>query len=67
MLADEAGAIVQVTGDARTLSPRLRLAARQGVDLSERATGTSAVGTALIDQSLLSIVAHEHYFSQMPV
>ena len=62
MLADEAGAIVQVAGDARTLSPRLRLAARQGVDLSERAAGTNAVGTALIDQSLLSIVAHEHYF-----
>jgi transcriptional regulator of acetoin/glycerol metabolism len=62
MLADEAGAIVQMAGDTRAHSARLRLAARQGVDLSERAAGTNAVGTALIDQSLVSIVAQEHYF-----
>ena len=62
LLADETGAIVQMAGDTSTLSPRLCLAARQGVDLSEGAAGTNAVGTALIDRTPVSIVAQEHFF-----
>jgi transcriptional regulator of acetoin/glycerol metabolism len=62
LLADETGAIVRIAGDTRTLSPRLTLAARRGVDLSEEAVGTNAIGTALIDRSPVSIVAKEHFF-----
>ena len=57
MLADETGTIVHTAGDTATLSPRLRLAARQGKDLSEKAAGTNAIGTAMVDKTLVSIVA----------
>ena len=36
MLADETGTIVHTAGDTAALSPRLRLAARQGMDLSKK-------------------------------
>ncbi len=62
MLADETGVIVRTVGDTATHSHRLRLAARQGVDLSELAAGTNAVGTALFERTPISIVAQEHYF-----
>lgn len=62
MLADETGTIVHTAGDTAALSPRLRLAARQGMDLSEKAAGTNAIGTAMVDKTLVSIVAQEHFF-----
>ena len=40
----------------------MRLAARKGVDLGEGIAGTNAVGTALVERSLVSVVAQEHYF-----
>jgi len=62
LLADETGAILRKAGDTGAVSPRLGLAARQGVDLSEDAAGTNAVGMALIDRAPVSIVAQEHFF-----
>ena len=62
MLADRRGVVVDTLGDATRFSSRLRLAARRGVDLSERAVGTNAVGTALVEKSVVATVADEHYF-----
>lgn len=62
LLADDSGAIVHMAGDTGRCSPRLRLAARAGVNLGERAVGTNAVGTALVEKRPVSIVAREHYF-----
>ena len=62
LLADETGAVLRKAGDTGAVSPRLGLAARQGVDLSEDAAGTNAVGMALIDRAPVSIVAQEHFF-----
>jgi transcriptional regulator of acetoin/glycerol metabolism len=62
MLADRHGVVVDTLGDTTRFSPRLGLAARRGVDLSERAVGTNAVGTALVEKSVVATVADEHYF-----
>ena len=61
LLSNELGAIVHIAGDLGSLGPRMRLAARKGVDLGEGVAGTNAVGTALVERSLVSVVAQEHY------
>ena len=46
LLTDASGAVVEAAGDFDAINPRLKLAARKGVDMSETAIGTNAVGTA---------------------
>src|ERR1700730_15861133 len=62
LLSGEFGTVVDTMGEITGESSRLKLAARRGVDLSEGAVGTNAVGTALIEQAVVATVAHEHYF-----
>jgi transcriptional regulator of acetoin/glycerol metabolism len=62
LLTDAAGIVVEAGGNVDAVSPRLRLAARKGVDMSEATIGTNAVGTALLENGAVEIVAREHYF-----
>lgn len=62
MLTDASGTMVESAGDFRSISPCLKLAARKGVDFGEGTLGTNALGTALVEQSAIAIVAQEHYF-----
>ena len=67
MLTDETGSVVETAGDIATISPRLKLAARKGVDFSERLIGTNAIGTALMERSPVAVIAREHYFESNAV
>jgi transcriptional regulator of acetoin/glycerol metabolism len=62
LLTDAGGIVVETGGDIAAVSPRLRLAARKGVDMSEATIGTNAIGTALLERGPVEIVAREHYF-----
>ena len=67
MLTDASGTVVQTAGDFAAISSRLKLAARKGVDLSEKNVGTNAVGTALVERSAVAVIAREHYFESNAV
>jgi transcriptional regulator of acetoin/glycerol metabolism len=67
LLTDASGAVIESAGDFNAINPRLKLAARKGVDMSEPAIGTNAVGAALVERSPVEIIAHEHYFESNTV
>ena len=62
LLGDESGTVIDTVGDFVGASKRLKAAMQKGVDLSEDAIGTNAVGTALIEKAPIATFAHEHYF-----
>jgi sigma-54 dependent transcriptional regulator, acetoin dehydrogenase operon transcriptional activator AcoR len=67
LLTDASGTVVEAAGDFSAVNPRLTLAARKGVDMSEAAIGTNAVGTALVERGPVEIIAREHYFESNTV
>jgi len=67
LLTDASGAVIESAGDFNAINPRLKLAARKGVDMSEPSIGTNAVGTALVERGPVEIVAREHYFESNTV
>jgi len=67
LLTDASGAVLESAGDFNTINPRLKLAARKGVDMSEPAIGTNAVGTALVERGPVEIITREHYFESNTV
>jgi sigma-54 dependent transcriptional regulator, acetoin dehydrogenase operon transcriptional activator AcoR len=67
LLSDASGAVVEAAGDLDAINPRLKLAARKGVDMSEATIGTNAVGTALVERGPVEIIAREHYFESNTV
>jgi transcriptional regulator of acetoin/glycerol metabolism len=62
VLADACGTVIETVGNFSSVSPRLNLAARKGVDFSESSIGTNAIGTAIMERSPVAVIAHEHYF-----
>jgi transcriptional regulator of acetoin/glycerol metabolism len=61
LLTDASGVVIEAAGDFCAINPRLKLAARKGVDMSETAIGTNAVGTALVERGSVEVIAREHY------
>jgi sigma-54 dependent transcriptional regulator, acetoin dehydrogenase operon transcriptional activator AcoR len=67
LLTDASGTVIESAGDFNAINPRLKLAARKGVDMSEPAIGTNAVGTTLVERGPVEIIAREHYFESNTV
>ena len=56
------GFVLDAVGDARFLDKAARVALRPGVPWSENATGTNAIGTALVERRPVEVRGAEHYF-----
>jgi sigma-54 dependent transcriptional regulator, acetoin dehydrogenase operon transcriptional activator AcoR len=62
ILTDAQGVVVSTAGQIDSQDRRAWLIAREGVDLSERAVGTSAIGAALHEQRDVWLHRGEHFF-----
>lgn len=63
ILTDAQGIVVDVNGPIDRGDRRVELIARIGVDLSERAVGTTAIGAALAEQQPVWLHRGEHFFA----
>jgi transcriptional regulator of acetoin/glycerol metabolism len=63
ILTNASGVVINVHGPVDQLDPRATTLARIGVDLSERAVGTTAIGSALTDLQPVWLHRGEHFFS----
>jgi sigma-54 dependent transcriptional regulator, acetoin dehydrogenase operon transcriptional activator AcoR len=61
VLCDSAGTIIHSIGDDDFLSRASKVALQPGVNWSEQAKGTNAIGTALIDEVPTLVHADEHF------
>lgn len=62
ILTDARGTVIEVNGPVDRNNPHAASIARIGLDLSEPAVGTTAIGTALIDQQPVWLHRGEHFF-----
>lgn len=62
ILTNAQGVVVASSGQIDSQDRRATLITREGVDLSERAIGTSAIGAALAEQSEVWLHRGEHFF-----
>jgi sigma-54 dependent transcriptional regulator, acetoin dehydrogenase operon transcriptional activator AcoR len=62
ILTNTHGMVVSSKGQIDTSDRRAALITREGVDLSERAIGTSAIGAALAEQTDVWLHRGEHFF-----
>jgi transcriptional regulator of acetoin/glycerol metabolism len=62
ILTDAQGVVIQVDGPVDRSDPRADAIARVGVDLSEQAVGTTAIGSALADLQPVWLHRGEHFF-----
>ena len=62
ILTDASGVVIDVNGPVDHANRLAHLIARVGVDLSERAVGTTAIGTALAEQQPVWLHRGEHFF-----
>jgi sigma-54 dependent transcriptional regulator, acetoin dehydrogenase operon transcriptional activator AcoR len=62
VLTNAQGVVVSSSGQIDAQDRRATLIAREGVDLSERAIGTSAIGAALAEQADVWLHRGEHFF-----
>jgi len=62
ILTDEQGIVIEVNGPVDRHHPAASAIARVGVDLSERAVGTTAIGTVLAETQPLWLHRGEHFF-----
>ena len=62
ILTDARGIVINVNGPVDAQDPRATSIARIGVDLSERAVGTTAIGSALTDLQPVWLHRGEHFF-----
>lgn len=62
ILTDASGIVIDVNGPIDLHDPRVGGIARLGVDLSERAVGTTAIGMALTDLEPVWLHRGEHFF-----
>jgi transcriptional regulator of acetoin/glycerol metabolism len=62
ILTNAQGVVVASSGQIDTQDRRATLITREGVDLSERAIGTSAIGAALAEQADVWLHRGEHFF-----
>ena len=67
ILTDAQGVVVDVHGPVDTSDRRAQIIARVGVDLSERAIGTSAISAALAEQQPVWLHRGEHFFNDTSV
>jgi sigma-54 dependent transcriptional regulator, acetoin dehydrogenase operon transcriptional activator AcoR len=67
ILTDAQGVVVSTAGHIDRQDRRAWLIAREGVDLSERAVGTSAIGAALHEQRDVWLHRGEHFFEDTSV
>jgi sigma-54 dependent transcriptional regulator, acetoin dehydrogenase operon transcriptional activator AcoR len=62
ILADANGTVIEIFGPVDAHNPHARAIARVGVDLSEAAIGTTAIGTTLADLQPVWLHRGEHFF-----
>mgnify|MGYP001765156443 CR=1 FL=1 len=62
ILTDARGTVIDVDGPVDRNNPRAAAIARVGVDLSELAVGTTAIGTTLTDREPVWLHRGEHFF-----
>ncbi|MFZ2857971.1 helix-turn-helix domain-containing protein [Acidovorax sp.] len=62
LLADARGLVIEVQGAVDRHDPRARAIGRVGVDLSEAAVGTTAIGAALAELQPVWLHRGEHFF-----
>lgn len=67
ILTDAQGVVVDVHGPVDTSDRRAQVIARVGVDLSEKAIGTSAISTALSELQPVWLHRGEHFFNDTSV
>ncbi len=67
ILTDAQGVVVDVHGPVDRSDPRAHVIARVGVDLSERAIGTSAISAALNELQPVWLHRGEHFFNDTSV
>jgi len=67
LLTDARGIVVDVQGPADTRNPHIHAIARIGVDLSEQAVGTTAIGAALTELTPVWLHRGEHFFEDTAV
>lgn len=63
LLTNAQGVVIDVHGVVDMQDPRARNIARVGVDLSEAAVGTTAIGAALAEQQPVWLHRGEHFFA----
>ena len=63
ILTNSQGIVVDVDGHVDRSDPRINTMARVGVDLSERAVGTSAIGAALTELRPVWLHRGEHFYA----
>lgn len=63
LLTDAQGVVVDVNGPVDPTDRRAKAIARVGVDLSERAVGTTAIGAALFEHQAVWLHRGEHFFA----
>ena len=63
ILTNSQGVVVEVDGHVDRSDPRANTIARVGVDLSERAVGTSAIGAALAELRPVWLHRGEHFYA----
>ncbi|MCG6204860.1 sigma-54-dependent Fis family transcriptional regulator [Rhodopseudomonas sp. HC1] len=62
VLTDTAGVLLDMVGDAAFAGRAAEVALRPGVSWSEAATGTNAIGTALVERQPIAVHGAEHFF-----
>jgi transcriptional regulator of acetoin/glycerol metabolism len=62
ILTDARGIVIDADGPIASVDSRARLLTRVGVDLSERAVGTTAIGAALAELAPVWLHRGEHFF-----
>ena len=67
ILTDASGLVIDVNGPVDRHNPQASTIARVGVDLSERAVGTTAIGTTLAELQPVWLHRGEHFFDATSV
>lgn len=67
ILTDAQGVVIDVNGPINRHDPRANLIARVGLDLSERAVGTTAIGATLAERQPVWLHRGEHFFDDTTV
>jgi sigma-54 dependent transcriptional regulator, acetoin dehydrogenase operon transcriptional activator AcoR len=67
ILTNQAGVVVAAHGPIDAQDPRAGRITRVGVDLSEQAVGTTAIGAALLEQRTIWLHRGEHFFNDTAI
>lgn len=67
ILTDAQGVVIDVNGPINRHDPHANLIARVGLDLSERAVGTTAIGATLAERQPVWLHRGEHFFDDTTV